>query len=109
TQIVLKVFRGKRDHGGLVGWGAPARPRLLGRVSADDIPGNDDILSADALQQLIAGGDNPGLSFLGGGDVMLGGRARKAVEEFGMNYPLAAVQPLLGLSPIVVANVEGPC
>src|SRR6202022_4966551 len=100
TQIVLKVFRGKRDHGGLVGWGAPARPRLLGRVSADDIPGNDDILSADALQQLIAGGDNPGLSFLGGGDVMLGGRARKAVEKFGMNNPLGGGAPASRSHPV---------
>jgi poly-gamma-glutamate capsule biosynthesis protein CapA/YwtB (metallophosphatase superfamily) len=39
---------------------------------------------------------------------MLGGRARKAVEEFGIDYPLAAIQPLLGLSPIVMANLEGP-
>jgi len=108
TELLLRVFADRGIDAESVDWEAPARPRLLGRVSADDIPGNDDILSADALQQLIAGGDNPGLSFLGGGDVMLGGRARKAVEEFGMNYPLAAVQPLLALSPIVMANLEGP-
>jgi poly-gamma-glutamate capsule biosynthesis protein CapA/YwtB (metallophosphatase superfamily) len=39
---------------------------------------------------------------------MLGGRARKAVDEFGIDYPLAGVQPLLALSPIVMANLEGP-
>jgi hypothetical protein len=108
TKLLLEVFADRGIEPESVDWEAPARPLLLSRVSADDIPGNDDILSADALRRLIAAGENPGLSFLAGGDVMLGGRARKAVEEFGIDYPLAAVQPLLALSPIVMANLEGP-
>lgn len=108
TDVLLKVFADHGIHPEAVDWAAPARPRLLCRVSADDIPGSDDILSADALRQLLVGSGDPGLSFLGGGDVMLGGRARKAVDEFGIDYPLAAVQPLLALSPIVMANLEGP-
>lgn len=108
TELLLKVFAERGIEPESVDWAATARPLLLSRVPADDIPGDDDILSADALRRLIAGGDDPGLSFLGGGDLMLGGRARKAVEEFGMDYPLAAVQPLLALSPIVMANLEGP-
>jgi hypothetical protein len=108
TEVLLKVFADRGIHPEPVDWDAPARPSLLGRVSADDIPGDEDILSADTLRQLIASGENPRLSFLGGGDVMLGGRARKSVAEFGMDYPLAAVQPLLELSPIVMANLEGP-
>ncbi|HEX9607220.1 MAG TPA: CapA family protein [Gemmatimonadaceae bacterium] len=107
TELLLRVFADRGIHPEEVDWAGSARPRLLGRVSADDIPRNEDILSADALRQLIASGDNPRLSFLGGGDVMLGGRARKSVAEFGMDYPLAAVQPLLALSPIVMANLEG--
>jgi len=82
--------------------------RLLRRVSADDIPGSDDILSAEELGGLLADGDEGRLSFIGGGDVMLGGRARNSVEEFGIDYPFAAVRPLLELSPIVMANLEGP-
>lgn len=108
TDVLLRVFADRGIHPEAVDWAAPAHSRLLRRVSADNIPGSDDILSADALRRLIAGGNDPGLSFLGGGDVMLGGRARKAVDEFGIDYPLAAVQPLLALSPIVMANLEGP-
>ncbi|HEY6088510.1 MAG TPA: CapA family protein, partial [Gemmatimonadaceae bacterium] len=108
TDVLLRVFADRGIHPEAVDWAAPAHPRLLRRVSGDDIPGSDDILSADELRRLIAGGNDPGLSFLGGGDVMLGGRARKAVDEFGIDYPLAAVQPLLALSPIVMANLEGP-
>ena len=130
TDALLEVFAFRGIHPASVDWASPsrthaARPvghdgtsarsasdrgfeRLLRRVSADDIPGSDDILSADALRQLLSSGDDPTLSFLGGGDIMLGGRARKAVEEFGIDYPLAAVQPLLAMSPIVMANLEGP-
>jgi hypothetical protein len=108
TKLLLEVFADRGIELESVDWEGPAGPLLLSRVSADDIPGTDDILSADALRRLIAAGENPGLSFLAGGDVMLGGRARKAVEEFGIDYPLAAVQPLLALSPIVMANLEGP-
>lgn len=82
--------------------------RLLRRVSADDIPPVEDILTAETLRQLLAGGGDPKLDFLAGGDVMLGGRARKVVEEYGLDYPLGGVQPLLALSPIVMANLEGP-
>jgi hypothetical protein len=108
AEVLLGAFADRGIHPEAVDWAASGRPQLLSRVSADDIPGNDDILSADALRQMIASGDNPELSFIGGGDVMLGGRARKAVEEFGIDYSLAAVQPLLALSPIVMANLEGP-
>lgn len=108
TELLLRVFADRGIEPESVDWAAISRPLLLSRAPADDIPGDDDILSADVLRRLIAAGDDPGLSFLGSGDVMLGGRARKAVEEFGMDYPLAAVQPLLALSPIVMANLEGP-
>jgi hypothetical protein len=108
TKLLLKVFADRGIKPESVDWAGTARPRLLSRVSADDIPGNDDILSADALRGLLAADDDPGLSFIAGGDVMLGGRARKALQEFGMDYPLAAAQPLLALSPIVMANLEGP-
>ena len=108
ADVLLKVFADRGIFPEAIDWAESARPPLLRRVSADDIPGSDDILSADALRQLVASGDDPGLSFIGGGDVMLGGRARKAVDEFGIDYPLAAVQPLLALSPIVMANLEGP-
>lgn len=108
TGLLLEAFAHRRIQPEVVDWVAAAAPRLLARVSADDVPANDDILSADALRRVIDAGDNPVLSFIGGGDVMLGGRGRKSAQEFGIDYPLAAVQPLLALSPIVMANLEGP-
>lgn len=81
---------------------------VLRRVSADDIPPAHDILSAEALDRLLEGDARPELSLLAGGDIMLGGRARTPVEERGIDYPLAAVRPLFRLSPIVMANLEGP-
>jgi poly-gamma-glutamate capsule biosynthesis protein CapA/YwtB (metallophosphatase superfamily) len=39
---------------------------------------------------------------------MLGGRAKKAVTEFGPDYPFDAVLPLLRRAPIVLGNLEGP-
>jgi hypothetical protein len=108
ADVLLSAFADRGIYPEAVDWPASARHGRLSRVSADDIPGNDDILSGDALRQMIASGDDPEFSFIGGGDVMLGGRARQTVEEFGIDYPLAAVQPLLALSPIVMANLEGP-
>ena len=112
TDVLLRTFADRGILPDAVDWTASSAdsglPRLLRRVSADDIPRSDDILSADRLHQLIAAGGDPGLSFIAGGDVMLGGRARTAVEEFGIDYPFAAVRPLLELSPIVMANLEGP-
>ena len=106
--LLREVFAERGIHPEIVDWESSARPRLLTRVSADDVPANDDILSADTLRRVIESGDDPGLSFIAGGDVMLGGRGRKSAQEFGIGYPLAAVQPLLALSPIVMANLEGP-
>jgi len=108
TELLLQAFADRGIEPQTIDWAATSSPTLLSRVSADDIPGSDDILSADALRGLIGGADDPRLSFIGGGDLMLGGRAREAVREFGMDYPLAAVRPLLALSPIVMANLEGP-
>ncbi len=105
TDVLLECFAARGIHPETVDW--PAFSKLR-RVSTDDIPGNDDILSGDALRQRIAKVDGPKLSFLAGGDVMLGGRTREAVKEFGIDYPLAAIKPLLQQSPIVMANLEGP-
>lgn len=39
---------------------------------------------------------------------MLGGRAHRAVSEFGSSYPFKAVLPLLQRAPIGLGNLEGP-
>jgi poly-gamma-glutamate capsule biosynthesis protein CapA/YwtB (metallophosphatase superfamily) len=82
--------------------------RLRQRVPVEDVPGSHDLLDAAALETLLrARGDAP-LSFIAGGDVMLGGRAKSAIDEHGSDYPLLAVRPLLARAPIVMVNVEGP-
>jgi poly-gamma-glutamate capsule biosynthesis protein CapA/YwtB (metallophosphatase superfamily) len=82
--------------------------RLRRRVPVEDVPASDDLLDAAALETLLqARGDAP-LSFLAGGDVMLGGRAKSAIDGRGSDYPLLAVRPLLSRASIVMVNLEGP-
>jgi poly-gamma-glutamate capsule biosynthesis protein CapA/YwtB (metallophosphatase superfamily) len=82
--------------------------RLRRRVPVEDVPGSDDLLDATALETLLRTRGSAPLSFLAGGDVMLGGRAKSAIDTHGRDYPLLAVRPLLARAPIVMANLEGP-
>lgn len=80
---------------------APGIPR-------DAPPADKDLVSPQALEEYMAGSGAPGLSLLAAGDVMLGGRTRKAIEKHGPDYPFDAVRPLLCRTPVVLANLEGP-
>jgi hypothetical protein len=82
--------------------------RLRQRVPVEDVPGSDDLLDAAALEALLLARGEAPLSFLAGGDVMLGGRTKTAIDAHGRDYPLLAVRPLLARAPIVMANLEGP-
>ncbi len=81
---------------------------MLNHVHPEEIPADEDLVSGPALEAYLASAEPLGLSLLAGGDVMLGGRARKAIEKYGPEYPFEGVAPLLRQAPIVLANLEGP-
>jgi len=81
---------------------------LLKRVAIDEIPSSADLLSRRDLDEQISALGEPPPSVIVAGDIMLGGRARKAVTEFGPDYPFDGVLPLLRRAPIVLGNLEGP-
>ncbi len=81
---------------------------LLKHVSIDEIPSSADLLSGGDLEEQISALGEPPLSVIVAGDIMLGGRAKKAVTEFGPDYPFDGVLPLLRTTPIVLGNLEGP-
>jgi poly-gamma-glutamate capsule biosynthesis protein CapA/YwtB (metallophosphatase superfamily) len=81
---------------------------LLKHVSFDEIPSSADLLSGRALEGQLSAPSEPSPSVIVVGDIMLGGRAKKAVGEFGPDYPFAGVLPLLRRAPIVLGNLEGP-
>ncbi len=81
---------------------------LLRHVSIDEIPSSADLLSGRDLEEQISTLREPPLSVIAVGDIMLGGRAKKATAEFGPDYPLDGVLPLLQRAPIVLGNLEGP-
>jgi poly-gamma-glutamate capsule biosynthesis protein CapA/YwtB (metallophosphatase superfamily) len=80
----------------------------LKHVAPEDIPDSSDLLSrTDLEKQISERGESP-LSAIVVGDIMLGGRAKKSVTEYGPDYPFDAVLPLLRQAPIVLGNLEGP-
>src|SRR5260370_35452417 len=81
---------------------------LLKHVSFDEIPSSVDLLSGRVLEEQLSALSElpPSVSVVG--DIMLGGRAKKAVVEFGPDYPFDGVLPLLRRAPIVLGNLEGP-
>jgi poly-gamma-glutamate capsule biosynthesis protein CapA/YwtB (metallophosphatase superfamily) len=81
---------------------------LLKRVSFDEIPISADLLSGRDLEERMSALNEPAPSVIVVGDIMLGGRAKKAVSEFGPDYPFDGVLPLLRRAPIVLGNLEGP-
>jgi len=81
---------------------------LLKHIPLEEIPETGDLFSGDSLEAHLTASGEQEFSLVGVGDVMLGGRARKVITEFGSDYPFQAVLPLLRRSRIVLANLEGP-
>jgi hypothetical protein len=81
---------------------------LLKHVAIEEIPSSEDLLSGEALERRVQAIDEPPLSLIAVGDIMLGGRAKKAVAEHGSDYPFEAVLPILRRASIVLGNLEGP-
>jgi poly-gamma-glutamate capsule biosynthesis protein CapA/YwtB (metallophosphatase superfamily) len=86
----------------------PAASKLLTRVSLEEIPADEDLCSGPELESYLQERNEPPLSVLAVGDIMLGERTRTAIREEGADYPFAGVVPLLRRSEIVFGNQEGP-
>src|ERR1700687_423236 len=86
----------------------PAASKLLRRVSLEEIPADEDLCSGGELESYLQERNEPPLSVLAVGDIMLGERTRKVIREEAADYPFAGVVPLLRRSEIVFGNQEGP-
>ncbi len=82
--------------------------KFLKRVSLEEIPADEDLCSAAELESYLRQQNEPPLSVLAVGDIMLGDRTRRVLREKGADYPFAGVLPLLRRSEIVFGNLEGP-
>jgi hypothetical protein len=82
--------------------------RLTRHVTLEEIPSDEDIWATADLELVMAAHGGPAVDLLVGGDVMLGGRAKRHVKTSGGAHPFAAVRPLLSRSSVVLANLEGP-
>ena len=81
---------------------------VLKHVSPEDIPETADLFSGEELELHLKETGDAAFSLVAVGDIMLGGRARKFINEFGEKYPFEAVRPLLRRAAIGLANLEGP-
>ena len=82
--------------------------QLLKHISAKEVPADQDICSGPELEFHLQERNEPDLSVLAVGDIMLGERTSSVIREHGSDYPFAAVLPLLRRSGIVFGNLEGP-
>jgi poly-gamma-glutamate capsule biosynthesis protein CapA/YwtB (metallophosphatase superfamily) len=87
---------------------AAALQGMLRHVAREAIPDSEDILAPASLEAELRARNEPALSLIAVGDIMLDGRARRVVTERGADYPFAAAGPLLRRAPIVLGNLEGP-
>ncbi|GHO90139.1 capsular polysaccharide biosynthesis protein [Reticulibacter mediterranei] len=81
---------------------------LLHDIAQEEIPESEDLLSQEALETYLDALGDPPLTLIAVGDIMLGGRASKAIARYGDDYPFQAVLPLLRRANVVLGNLEGP-
>ncbi|HLZ59768.1 MAG TPA: CapA family protein, partial [Ktedonosporobacter sp.] len=81
---------------------------VLKYVTPEEIPASEDLFSPEELERHLNALGEPPHSLIAAGDIMLGGRASKAIAEHGPDYPFGAVLPLLRRAEIVLGNLEGP-
>src|SRR5262249_2326722 len=74
---------------------SPALQGLLQHVTLEEIPETEDLFSGKELERHLQTLEDPPLSLAAVGDIMLGGRSRKFISEFGPSYLFEAVRPLL--------------
>ena len=102
------IDAGSPDKHVSLGTAGSSLDAMMKYVPPEDIPASEDLLSAKTLGQHISALNEFPPSVIAVGDIMLGGRAKKAIAEHGPDYPFAAVLPLLQRAPIVLGNLEGP-
>lgn len=91
-----------------LGLNMAAVARALPRIAPDHLPAHEDLCSAEDLAEYLARQGEPVPSVLSVGDIMLGDRAKHAINREGPDYQFRAVMPLLASSALVVGNLEGP-
>ena len=87
---------------------SPEMRGLLKHVPLEEIPETADLFPGDELEQHLKAISSDTFSLVAVGDIMLGGRARKFINEFGAKYIFESVRPLFRRAPIGLANLEGP-
>src|SRR5258708_9528535 len=80
---------------------------LLKHVSFDEIPRSVDLLPGRVLEEQLSALSELPPSVIVVGDIMLGGRAKKAVVEFHPDAPVDGGLPLLRIPPILLGNCDG--
>lgn len=80
----------------------------LTHIPPKEVPADQDICSGPGLEFHLQECNEPDLSVLAVGDIMLGERTSSVIRDHGSDYPFAAVLPLLRRSGIVFGNLEGP-
>jgi len=81
---------------------------MLKHVAREEVPDSPDLYTAAMLEAALQTRNEPSLSLIAVGDIMLDGRAKSVVAERGADYPFESVLPLLRRAPIVLGNLEGP-
>ena len=87
---------------------SPVMRGLLKHVPLEEIPETADLFSGEELEQHLKKIGSEEFSLVAVGDIMLGGRSRKFINEFGAKYIFESVRPLFRRAPIGLANLEGP-
>jgi poly-gamma-glutamate capsule biosynthesis protein CapA/YwtB (metallophosphatase superfamily) len=105
---IVPSVEGSREHGRPGHLADMEVSSLLRKVPREEIPDSGDIYSAAELEADLQKLNEPALSLVAAGDVMLGDRTARPIRERGPDYPFAAVLPLLRRACIGFANLEGP-
>ena len=74
----------------------------LKHVEPEEIPASEDLFSAEELKERLDALREPPLSLIACGDLMLGGRAKRAIADHGADYPFEAVLPILRQAAVVL-------
>ena len=87
---------------------SPEMRGLLKHVPLEEVPETADLFPSDELERHLTKISSDSFSLVAVGDIMLGGRSRKFINEFGAKYIFESVRPLFRRAPIGLANLEGP-
>src|SRR5262249_50668479 len=75
--------------------GIPGVESLLKHVPPDHIPDNEDLFTSAELGAYLEDLEDPPMSLIAVGDILLGDHAAETLTDEGLDYPFRAVNPLL--------------